>query len=53
MFLLLKEAIKKTGFELPKKWQIATIRVALLKIGATIKITKRRVYYRYSKAFVH
>jgi hypothetical protein len=53
MFLLLKEAIKKTGFELAKKWQIDTIRVSLLKIGATIKKTKRRVYYRFSKAFVH
>lgn len=53
MFLLLKEAIKKTGFEFAKKWQIDTIRASLLKIGATIKTTKRRVYYRFSKAFVH
>jgi len=53
MFLLLKEAIKKTGFGLAKKWQIDTIRASLLKIGATIKITKRRVYYRFSKAFVN
>jgi len=53
MFLLLKEAIKKTGFELAKKWQVDTIRASLLKIGATIKTTKRRVYYRFSKAFVH
>jgi hypothetical protein len=53
MFLLLKEAIKKTGFELAKKWQADTIRASLLKIGATIKTTKRRVYYRFSKAFVH
>jgi hypothetical protein len=53
MFLLLKEAIKKTGFELAKKWQIDTIRVSLLKVGATIKTTKRRVFYRFSKAFVH
>ena len=53
IFLLLKEAIRKTGFELAKKWQIDTIRASLLKIGATIKITKRRVYYRLSKAFVN
>lgn len=53
IFLLLKEAIRKTGFELAKKWQIDTIRASLLKIGATIKITKRRVYYRFSKAFVN
>ena len=53
MFLLLKGAIMKTGFELAKKWQVGTIRASLLKIGATIKTTKRRVYYRFSKAFVH
>jgi hypothetical protein len=53
MFLLLKAAIKKTRFEAAKKWQISTIRVSLLKVGATIKITKRRIYYRFSKAFAH
>ena len=52
MFLLLKQAIKKTKHEAAKKWQISTIRASLLKIGATIKITKRRVYYQLSKAFV-
>jgi hypothetical protein len=53
MFLLLKNAIRKTKFEAAKKWQISTIRASLLKVGATIKITKRRVYYRLSKAFVY
>ena len=53
MFLLLKMAIKKTKFEAAKKWQISTIRASLLKVGATIKTTKRRVYYRFSKAFAH
>jgi hypothetical protein len=53
MFLLLKKAIRKTKFEIAKKWQIDTIRTLLLKIGATIKKTKRRIYYRLSKAFVH
>jgi len=52
MFLLLKKAIKKTKFTIAKKWQIDTIRVSILKIGATIKKTKRRIYYRFSKAFV-
>lgn len=52
MFLLLKSAIKKTQFDKAKTWLIDTIRVSLLKVGATIKITKRRVYYRLSKAFV-
>lgn len=53
MFLLLKKAIRKTKFELAKKWQINTIRTLLLKVGATIKITKKRIYYRFSKAFIH
>ncbi len=53
MFLLLKKAIRETKFEAAKKWQISTIRASLLKVGATIKITKRRVYYRLSKAFVY
>lgn len=53
MFLLLKKAIRKTKFEVAKKWQINTIRALLLKVGATIKKTKRRIYYRLSKAFVH
>jgi hypothetical protein len=53
LFLLLKQAIKKTRFEAAKKWQVSTIRASLLKIGATIKKTSRRVYYHFSKAFVH
>lgn len=53
MFLLLKQAISKTSFEVAKKWQINTIRTLLLKVGATIKKTKRRIYYQLSSAFVH
>jgi len=53
MFLLLKEKIKKTTFEQAKKWQISSIRTYLLKVGATIKITKRRIYYQLSRAFVY
>jgi len=52
MFRLLKSAIAKTRFNETKTWQIDTIRTCLLKVGATIKITKRRIYYRLSKAFV-
>jgi hypothetical protein len=52
MFLLLKQMIKKTSFEKAKKWQISSIRTYLLKIGATIKITKKRIFYRLSRAFV-
>jgi len=52
MFRLIKLAIQKTPFREAKTWQIDTIRTYLLKIGATIKTTKRRIYYRLSKAFV-
>lgn len=51
MFLLLKAAIKQTKNEVAERWQISTIRASLLKVGATIKRTKRRIYYRFSKAF--
>lgn len=53
LFLLLKSSIKETTFESAKKWCIDTIRTRLLKVGATIKKTKRRVYYQLSKAFVY
>ncbi|BAV94204.1 transposase [Ichthyobacterium seriolicida] len=53
MFLLLKQKIKKTRFEVAKKWLISSIRTYLLKVGATIKITKRRIYYQLSKSFVY
>lgn len=53
MFLFLKKAIKATNVEEAKKWCITTIRTRLLKVGATIKKTKRRIYYRLSKAFVY
>ncbi|KAA1243202.1 IS1380 family transposase [Aquimarina sp. RZ0] len=51
LFLILK--IKTTKFENAKKWQINSIRTYLLKVGATIKKTKRRIFYRLSKAFVY
>ncbi len=51
MFLLMKQAIAKTKNEVAQKWQIDTIRVSLLKVGATLKVTKRRVQYKFSKAF--
>jgi hypothetical protein len=52
-FLLLKKSIKKTTFAKVKKWQITTIKAQLLKIGATIRITKKQIYYQLSKAFAH
>ncbi len=53
MFLLLKNKIKNTTHQKAKTWQISSIRTYLLKVGAIIKITKRRIYYRLSKAFVY
>jgi len=53
MFLLIKQKIKKTSNQAAKKWQISSIRTYLLKVGATIKITKKRIYYQLSKAFVY
>lgn len=53
MFLLIKQRIKKTSFDIAKKWQISSIRTYLLKVGATIKITKKRIFYQLSKAFVY
>jgi hypothetical protein len=53
VFLLLKQAIKQTKHGITKKWQVSTIRVSLLKVVVTIKMTKRRIYYRFSKAFTH
>lgn len=50
---IIKEQIKQVGHKAASKWQVSTIRTYLLKVGATIKITKRRVYYKLSKAFVH
>ena len=53
MFLLIKQRIKKSSFDIAKKWQISSIRTYLLKVGATIKITKKRIFYQLSKAFVY
>lgn len=50
---LIKQAIKEVGHKIAEKWQVNTIRTNLLKVGATIKITKRRIYYQLSKAFVN
>ena len=53
LFLLIKQAIAKTRFEKAKSWQVETIRVLLLKVGATIRKTKKRIRYKLSKAFVY
>jgi hypothetical protein len=53
MFLLIKQKIKKSSVEVAKKWQISSIRTYLLNVGASLKITKKRIYYQLSKAFVY
>lgn len=52
-FRLIKEEIKQVGDKTAQKWQVSSVRTYLLKIGATIEITKRRVYYKLSKSFVY
>lgn len=50
---LIKEEIKTVGHKAAEKWQACSIRTYLLKVGTTIKTTKRRIYYQLSKAFVY
>jgi len=52
-FRLIKEEIEIVKDEIAEKWQVSSIRMYLLKVGATIKVTKRRVYYMLSKSFVY
>lgn len=52
LFLLLKQAIRKTRYQQAWTWQIQTIRALLLKVGASLRKTKRRIYYRLSRAFL-
>ena len=53
MFLILKAMIKNTKFTKAHKWQIDNIRLYLLKVGGTIRKTVKRIYFQFSKAFVH
>ncbi len=53
LFLPVKQAIAKTRFEKAKSCQVETIRVLPLKVGATIRKTKKRIRYKLSKAFVY
>ena len=53
MFLILRGMIKKTKFTKAHKWQIDNIRLYLLKVGGTVKKTVKRIYFQFSKAFVH
>jgi hypothetical protein len=45
--------IKKTKFKKAHKWQIDNIRLFILKVGGTVKITIKRIYFKFSKSFTH
>jgi hypothetical protein len=53
MFLIIKSMIKKTKFKKAHKWQIDNIRLFILKVGGTVKITIKRIYFKFSKSFTH
>jgi hypothetical protein len=51
LFRLIKVLIQKSGFKQSLKWQVNTIRLNLLKIGAWFKKTKRRISIHFSQSF--
>ena len=51
-FRLIKELIRKTGAKDASKWQIDNIRLYLLKVGATIRKSVRRITICFSKSYV-
>lgn len=52
-FIKMKEMIAETTHEVAKKWNIDSIRLHLLKVGATIKKTVKRIIISYSKSYVY
>jgi len=53
MFRIIKSLIASTGNIIAAGWQVCSIRLYLLKIGATIKTRVRTITIRFSKAFVY
>ena len=49
----IRKRIDGVKHELAKKWQVSSIRIYLLKVAARVRVTKTRVYYRFSRSFVH
>jgi len=49
----IKQMIAKTKHEIAKKWNIDSIRLNLMKVGAIIKKTIRRIKISYSKSYVY
>lgn len=52
-FIEIKKGIKETDHEKAYYWQVDTIRQKLLKVAATIKLTKRRIMIDMAEAFVY
>ena len=52
MFRLIRESIKKTGNQAASGWQVANIRLYLLKVGATLIRRVRTLKVRFSKSYV-
>jgi hypothetical protein len=53
MFRLIKVHIINLGYKFASKWQVNSIRLYLLKVGATVKERVRAITIRFSKAFKH
>ena len=52
-FIYIKQMIAKTKHEKAKKWNIDSIRLNLMKVGATIKKTVRRIIISFTKSYVY
>ena len=52
-FRIIKNKIKKTTFDGAKKWNIDSIRLLLLKAGAIIKKTTRKIKISITNAYVY
>jgi hypothetical protein len=52
IYRIIKEMIKKTGFEKAKKWMIDNIRLYLMKAGSILKVTKRRIQISFTKSYI-
>lgn len=51
-FRRIKELIKQTNDPVASRWQVANIRLYLMKVGATIRKRIRRVTVSFSKSYV-
>lgn len=51
MFRQIKRMIANTNHHFAKRWQIANIRLYLMKVGACLKERKRSITVQFSKAF--